>query len=202
MSQTPLHDRTNTFGLPTPPRPKLPALSFNSQFTATNFFSSNENTTESPTTVEHPRKRRKVASDEPFSNKSDTEVWELSDEEIIKEQFARCTSDAWKHYRITLKRHAGVIIFIFQCKHNNPKHPENTRERSKMKQGSSKLGDTAKKCEQGRAEPAAKAVAVCVLYSPFPVLCTDYFHSVQRGSPPCYLRHSLCCEQAPICIAR
>ncbi|KAJ6475158.1 hypothetical protein DFH09DRAFT_1379840 [Mycena vulgaris] len=85
MSQTPLHDRTNTFGLPTPPRPELPALSFNSQFTATNFFSSNENTTESPATVEPPRKRRKVASDEPFSNKSDTEVWELSDEDIIAE---------------------------------------------------------------------------------------------------------------------
>ncbi|KAJ7495277.1 ribonuclease H-like domain-containing protein [Mycena latifolia] len=160
MSQTPLHDRTNAFGLPTPPRPELPALSFNSQFIATNFVSSNENTTESPATVEPPRKRRKVVSDEPFSNKSDTEVWELSDEGIIEKQFARCTSDAWKHYRITLKRHAGVIIFIFQCKHNNPKHPENTRERSKMKQGSSKLGDTAKKCEQGRAEPAAKAVAV------------------------------------------
>ncbi|KAJ7688847.1 hypothetical protein B0H17DRAFT_648430 [Mycena rosella] len=135
MSQTPLNDRTNTFGLPTPPRPELPALPFNSQFTASNFFSSNEDTTESPATVEPPRKRRKVASDEPFGSKSDAEVWGLSDEDIIKQQFARCTSDAWTHYRITLKRDTGVLTFVFHCKYNDPKHAEKTRERLKLKQG-------------------------------------------------------------------
>lgn len=86
MSQTPLHDRTNASGLPTPPsssRPELAPLDFNAQFTATNLFSGDDNARESPATMEPARKRRKLANEEPFGNKTDAEVWDLSDEDIL-----------------------------------------------------------------------------------------------------------------------
>ncbi|KAJ6532464.1 hypothetical protein B0H19DRAFT_449692 [Mycena capillaripes] len=160
MAQTPLQNRTNTFGLPTPQSSTRELPTFNEQFTATNFFSTDENTMETPATIEPPRKRRKIAADEPFGTKTDAEVWALSDEEIVEKQFARCTSDTWKHYHISLKRHAGIITFVFQCKWDDPKHPESTWECSKMKQGNSNLGETAKKCGKARAQPTAQAVVV------------------------------------------
>ncbi|KAJ6550438.1 hypothetical protein DFH09DRAFT_1168882 [Mycena vulgaris] len=159
MSHTPLNERTNTFGLPTPP-PSFRDLpgTFNDQFTARNFIASNENTRDTPATVEPPAKRRRIEA--AFEDKSDTEVWALSDEEIIEKQFAKCTSDIWKHYCITVKRHAGVITFVFQCKQSNPKHLEYARDRLKMKQGSSNLGDAAKKCEGAREQLTASTVVV------------------------------------------
>ncbi|KAJ7078196.1 hypothetical protein C8R44DRAFT_863145, partial [Mycena epipterygia] len=166
MSQTPFHDRTNTSGLPTPPPStrELPA-SFNAQFTAADFFSSDENTRETPATVEPPRKHRRI--EEPFGNKTDAEVWDLPDGSCscsvispVEKEFARRTSGAWKHYRITVRRQAGVITFVFQCKHNNLKHLEYTRKRSKLKQGNSALGEAAKKCEQATAQPIAMALTV------------------------------------------
>jgi hypothetical protein len=93
---------------------------------------------------------------------------------LTEKQFARCTSDTWKHYRITLKRHAGIITFVFQCKWGDSKHPESTRERSKMKQGNSNLGETAKKCDNARVQPTAQAVVMCVLCSQFCGFRTDY----------------------------
>jgi hypothetical protein len=83
MSYTPLHERTNTFGLPTPPPSfrDLPPSAFNDRFTAANFIASNENTRDTPATVEPPTKRRRIETS--FKDKTDTEVWALSDEEII-----------------------------------------------------------------------------------------------------------------------
>ncbi|KAJ7509795.1 hypothetical protein B0H11DRAFT_2270148 [Mycena galericulata] len=159
MFHTPLNKRTNTFGLLTPP-PSFRDLpgTFNDQFTARNFIASNENTRDTPATVEQPAKRHRI--EVTFKDKSDTEVWALSDEEIIEKQFAKCTSDTWKHYRITVQRHAGVITFVFQCKQSNPKHPKYTRDRSKMKQGRSNLGEAAKKCEGAREQSTANTVVV------------------------------------------
>jgi hypothetical protein len=83
MLHTPFNDRTNAFGQPTPPPSTRRFPAFNDQFTAANFFSTNENARETPATMEPPKKRRKLASDEPFGNKTDAEIWELPDEEIV-----------------------------------------------------------------------------------------------------------------------
>jgi hypothetical protein len=97
---------------------------------------------------------------------------------LIEKEFAHRTSDAWKHYRITVSRQAGVITFIFHCKHSNLKHPEYTRKRSKLKQGNSALGDAAKKCDQAMAVPIATALALCVFCSQWWGLCADFSQSI------------------------
>ncbi|KAK7015736.1 dimer-Tnp-hAT domain-containing protein [Favolaschia claudopus] len=162
MSRTPFHDLTNTPCTPpiTPPPSASHSPAFNAQFNAQNFFLSNENSRDTPATIEPPRKRRKVASEEPFSTKTDAEVWSPSDEKIVENQFARCTSTAWSHYRITIKRQAGVITFVFRCKRGNSKHAETTRERSKMKQGCSSLGDAAKRCDKTTSSPVDNVVTI------------------------------------------
>ncbi|KAJ6525722.1 hypothetical protein B0H19DRAFT_1243754 [Mycena capillaripes] len=143
---------------PPPSFRDLPPSAFNDQFTAADFIASSENTRDTPATVEPPTKKRRIETS--FKDKTDTEVWTLSDQEIIEKQFAKCTSGTWKHYSITVKRHGGVITFVFQCKQNNPKHPKYTRDRSKMKQGSSNLGEAAKKCEGAMEQPTANTVVV------------------------------------------
>ncbi|KAF7364358.1 Dimer-Tnp-hAT domain-containing protein [Mycena sanguinolenta] len=143
-TQTPLNDCTNSFGLLTPPSSTIALPSFNDQFTAAEFFSTNENERESPATIEPQRKRRKLDGDESFGQKTDEQVWSLSDEEIVEKQFAKLPSNTWKHYNITVKREARVITFMFHCKYRDPNHP----------------GKQPKKCEKTRTDPSTEQPVV------------------------------------------
>ncbi|KAK6966843.1 dimer-Tnp-hAT domain-containing protein, partial [Favolaschia claudopus] len=156
MSQTPFHDLTNTPCTPpiTPPPSASHSPAFNAQFNAQNFFLSNENSRDTPATIEPPRKRRKV---DPSALRQTLRFGVLR---MRRLSFARCTSTAWSHYRITIKRQAGVITFVFRCKRGNSKHAETTRERSKMKQGCSNLGDAAKRCDKTTSSPVDNVVTI------------------------------------------
>ncbi|KAJ7818898.1 hypothetical protein B0H14DRAFT_2600986 [Mycena olivaceomarginata] len=70
------HEGYSHSWLPTPPPSTRRLPAFNDQFTAANIFSTNENTRETPATTEPPKKRRKLASDEQFGNRTDAEICE------------------------------------------------------------------------------------------------------------------------------
>ncbi|KAK7034395.1 hypothetical protein R3P38DRAFT_3185246 [Favolaschia claudopus] len=87
----------------------------------------------SPATVERPAKRRKVDVDS-INNKTDEEVWNFEDSEIIDGLRSKWKSDAYNHFTPSLVRDLSTtprtIKIVLTCKFGDPKHNSFERLRS------------------------------------------------------------------------
>ncbi|KAK7015931.1 hypothetical protein R3P38DRAFT_2543185 [Favolaschia claudopus] len=134
-----------------PSPPASPILSRNDQ---------NRPPEPSPASTEPPSKRRKIDSDN-INNKTDEEVWDLPDSDILDALRLKWQADVYDHFTPSLVRDLSTtprsIKIVLTCKFNDPRH--NSSERRRDAKGSfntSNLASSVKTCV-GR-DPARAAL--------------------------------------------
>lgn len=100
--------------------------------------------------LQSPKKRRRAKAE-----KSDLEVWDESENDIIEASKARWTSAVYDHYETSLRRHTkadgspNYLEFVFKCRTDPANHRPHHRKRMQTGQGTKNL-------KQGLIECAAR----------------------------------------------